>query len=64
MHQAANKSRGGDGKYAWQINRKGQPEEVAALIAWLLCDQSTYITGTVQVWLDSCNENPQADDNS
>lgn len=33
----------------WQIARKGQAEEVAALIAWLLCDSSSYITGSVQV---------------
>ena len=31
-----------------QIQRKGKPSEVAALIAWLLCDDSQYITGTVQ----------------
>jgi NAD(P)-dependent dehydrogenase (short-subunit alcohol dehydrogenase family) len=31
------------------IKRTGQPEEVAALIAWLLCDHSQYITGTIQV---------------
>jgi NAD(P)-dependent dehydrogenase (short-subunit alcohol dehydrogenase family) len=33
----------------WHIARKGQAEEVAALIAWLLCDSSSYITGSVQV---------------
>jgi hypothetical protein len=31
-----------------QIRRKGAPEEVAALIAWLVCDETRYITGTVQ----------------
>ncbi|RDL40167.1 Uncharacterized protein BP5553_00146 [Venustampulla echinocandica] len=31
------------------INRKGLPKEVAQLVAWLLCDASSYITGTVQV---------------
>lgn len=31
------------------IKRLGKPEEVAALCAWLLCDYSRYITGTVQV---------------
>ncbi|CAK7203906.1 hypothetical protein SEUCBS139899_006656 [Sporothrix eucalyptigena] len=31
------------------IKRLGKPEEVAALCAWLLCDWSQYITGTVQV---------------
>jgi NAD(P)-dependent dehydrogenase (short-subunit alcohol dehydrogenase family) len=33
----------------WQIARKGQAYEVAALIAWLLCDSSSYITGSVQM---------------
>lgn len=32
----------------WQIKREGKPEEVAALIAWLLSPMSKYITGTVQ----------------
>lgn len=31
------------------IQRKGRPEEVAQLIAWLMSDASTFITGTVQV---------------
>lgn len=30
------------------LGRQGQPEEVAELICWLLCDGSSYITGTVQ----------------
>lgn len=30
------------------LGRTGGPEEVAELVAWLLCDGSTYITGTVQ----------------
>jgi len=33
----------------WAIPRKGQPEEVAALICWLLSPYSSYITGAVQV---------------
>jgi len=51
MHRASNKSRGGNNPsdLKWQIQRKGQAEEVAALIGWLLCDSSSYITGTVQV---------------
>lgn len=39
--------------YSSKIQRKGRPEEVAALIAWLLCDSSAYISGTVQV-IDGC----------
>lgn len=31
------------------IRREGQPEEVASLACWLLCDESKYITGTVQM---------------
>jgi NAD(P)-dependent dehydrogenase (short-subunit alcohol dehydrogenase family) len=30
------------------LGREGQPEEVAELICWLLCDGSSYMTGTVQ----------------
>jgi len=54
MHRAANNTRGEGGKQQdvelkSQIKRKGEAEEVAALIAWLLCDSSSYITGTVQL---------------
>jgi NAD(P)-dependent dehydrogenase (short-subunit alcohol dehydrogenase family) len=52
MHRASNKTRGAGNEqpdFKWAIKRKGQAEEVAALIAWLLCDSSSYITGTVQV---------------
>lgn len=31
------------------LNRIGRPEEVAALIGWLLSDGSSYITGTTQI---------------
>jgi NAD(P)-dependent dehydrogenase (short-subunit alcohol dehydrogenase family) len=50
MHRAAaEKSSDGDQvALNWQIKRVGRAEEVAALIAWLLCPMSTYITGTVQ----------------
>ena len=41
--------RGKEGDYKIQIPRKGRPEEVAALIVWLMCDASKYITGTVQI---------------
>ena len=30
------------------IPRVGLPEEIASLVAWLLCDSSQYISGTVQ----------------
>jgi NAD(P)-dependent dehydrogenase (short-subunit alcohol dehydrogenase family) len=49
MHRASNKTRGNDIDMKSAIKRKGGAEEVAALIAWLLCDASSYITGTVQV---------------
>jgi NAD(P)-dependent dehydrogenase (short-subunit alcohol dehydrogenase family) len=52
MHRASNVTRGKgneDYDFKWAIKRKGQANEVAALIAWLLCDSSSYITGTVQV---------------
>ncbi|KIV98506.1 uncharacterized protein PV09_09683 [Verruconis gallopava] len=49
MHQASNKSRGGDpSQLRWQIARKGKAEEVAALINWLLSPYSKYITGSIQ----------------
>lgn len=32
-----------------KIKREGQPSEIASLVSWLLCDESKYITGTVQV---------------
>jgi len=47
MHRESIKRRGGEGEYKFPIQRKGQPEEVGALVAWLLCDASQYITGTV-----------------
>ena len=50
MHRESLRARGnkeGDFVSKIQIPRKGQPEEVAALVCWLLCDASQYITGTV-----------------
>lgn len=53
MQQASTRARGGDdSKLASAVKRKGQPEEVAELILWLLSDSSTFITGTVQVSCD------------
>lgn len=54
MHRESVRIRGAEGDYKWQIKRKGLPEEVAALVTWLLCDASSYITGTVQVRLYKC----------
>jgi NAD(P)-dependent dehydrogenase (short-subunit alcohol dehydrogenase family) len=48
MQQNSVATRGGEMDWKCQIRRKGAPEEVAALIAWLLCDEARYITGTVQ----------------
>lgn len=49
MQQASVKTRGGEQQWKCQIMRRASPFEVGSLIAWLLCDQSKYITGTVQV---------------
>lgn len=49
MQRESNSIRGEEAPAMQHIKRKGQPEEVAALCAWLLCDSSQYITGTVQV---------------
>lgn len=54
MHRESVRIRGKEGDYKIQIPRKGQPEEVAALIVWLMCDGSQYITGTVQVRISTC----------
>jgi hypothetical protein len=49
MQQKSVATRGGEQVWKQQILRRGTPFEVGSLIAWLLCDQSKYITGTVQV---------------
>ena len=51
MHRASNATRGNQNPAnpKWQIARKGQAEEVAALLSWLLSPYSKYITGTIQV---------------
>lgn len=48
MSRASARNRGGDMNPTWALKRKGQPEEIAELAAWLLCDGSSFITGTVQ----------------
>ena len=49
MQQKSVQTRGGEQEWKCQIKRKGTPQEVANLITWLLCDDTQYITGTVQV---------------
>jgi NAD(P)-dependent dehydrogenase (short-subunit alcohol dehydrogenase family) len=49
MQQKSVAARGGEQVWKQQICRRGTPQEVGALIAWLLCDDSQYITGTVQI---------------
>ncbi|KAF2489788.1 3-oxoacyl-reductase [Lophium mytilinum] len=49
MQQKSVAARGGEQVWKCQIMRKGLPQEVASLITWLLCDETQYITGTVQI---------------
>ncbi|KAF2840347.1 NAD(P)-binding protein [Patellaria atrata CBS 101060] len=49
MHRESTRIRGKEPDYKIPIARKGKAEEVANLIAFLLCDASSYMTGTVQV---------------
>ena len=49
MQQKSVAARGGEMDWKCQIKRRGTPQEVANLIAWLLCDDTKYISGTVQV---------------
>jgi NAD(P)-dependent dehydrogenase (short-subunit alcohol dehydrogenase family) len=48
MQQKSVAARGGEMDWKCQIKRRGTPQEVANLIAWLLCDDTQYISGTVQ----------------
>jgi NAD(P)-dependent dehydrogenase (short-subunit alcohol dehydrogenase family) len=49
MYGQVKARRGGEGvPYVQQIKRDGQPEEVTSLVCWLLCDESKYITGSVE----------------
>lgn len=50
MYEQVVKARGGEEMPMTQkIKREGQPSEIASLVSWLLCDESKYITGTVQL---------------
>lgn len=50
MYEQVIDARGGEPMDEIQkIKREGQPSEIASLVAWLLCDESKYITGTVQL---------------
>ncbi|CAM1506057.1 Fc.00g056980.m01.CDS01 [Cosmosporella sp. VM-42] len=49
MYEQVKVARGGKPiEMIQQIKRDGQPNEIASLVAWLLCDESSYITGQVQ----------------
>ncbi|KAF2648446.1 3-oxoacyl-reductase [Lophiostoma macrostomum CBS 122681] len=48
MYGAVKGHRGEDMPQVQQIKRDGRPDEVASLLCWLLCDESQYISGTVQ----------------
>lgn len=48
MYHKVTEHRGEGMPWVQHIKREGQPSEVAALICWLLCDESQYISGTVQ----------------
>ncbi|KAF2419703.1 NAD(P)-binding protein [Tothia fuscella] len=49
MQQKSVATRGGEQVWKCHIMRRGTPFEVGSLITWLLCDQSKYISGTVQI---------------
>ena len=48
MQRQSTDKRGGELEQKWAIPRKGTALDVANLVAWLLCDASSYISGTVQ----------------
>ncbi|KAL5361407.1 hypothetical protein BJX96DRAFT_176214 [Aspergillus floccosus] len=48
MQSKSAEMRGRDREWTFAIKRMGTASEVAHLVAWLLCDASGYISGTVQ----------------
>ncbi|KAF2498149.1 NAD(P)-binding protein, partial [Lophium mytilinum] len=48
MYHKVSEHRGEGMPWVQQIKREGEPSEIASLICWLLCDESQYISGTVQ----------------
>jgi NAD(P)-dependent dehydrogenase (short-subunit alcohol dehydrogenase family) len=49
MYAQVRTTRGGDPIEQIQaIKRDGRADEIASLVCWLLCDESSYITGQVQ----------------
>ncbi|KAB5551067.1 ABA4 protein [Coniochaeta sp. 2T2.1] len=49
MYETVKKARNGEPiGMIQQIKRDGRADEIASLVCWLLCDESSYITGQVQ----------------
>jgi len=48
MYHQVVKHKGEDMPWIQQIKREGEPIEIVTLICWVLCDESQYITGSVQ----------------
>ena len=48
MYSAVKGHRGEVMPQVQHIKRDGRADEIASLVCWLLCDESQYITGTVQ----------------
>ena len=48
MYETVRKARNGEPiAMIQQIKRDGRSDEIASLVCWLLCDESSYITGQV-----------------
>jgi len=48
MYSQVKQHRGKEMPQVQHIMRDGRADEVASLVAWLVCDESQYISGTVQ----------------